>query len=87
MFHASEEAAGMLQKALSRPIVLQGDPPRTIDTVVAAIEFLASSAEKGAPEIEATIDQLISASQSEDPVALSDVTERLVRLLHQRGQV
>ncbi len=75
-----------LHKPLAMPIVLRGSPARTIDTLLGAIEFLASS-DKGSPEVEITIDQLIAASQSEDPVALRDVTERLVRLLHQRGQL
>lgn len=76
-----------LQRRLSRPIVLRGEPARTIDTVLGAIEFLASSSEKGSDDVEATIDQLISACQSDDPVDLHDVTERLVHLLRQRGQV
>lgn len=75
-----------LQQPLARPIVLHGDPPRTIDTFLAAVEFLASSEEQRSPEVEATIDQLITAGQSGDPSAVEDVTERLVRLLHQRGQ-
>jgi hypothetical protein len=90
MVTAMMEAAKMpdrLHKPLAMPIVLRGSPARTIDTLLGAIEFLASSSDKGSSEVEITIDQLIAASQSEDPVALRDVTERLVRLLHQRGQL
>ncbi len=45
-----------LQLPLARPIVLQGDPPCTIDTFLAAVEFLASSEGPRSPEVEATID-------------------------------
>ncbi|MDF2621772.1 MAG: hypothetical protein K0S00_4431 [Xanthobacteraceae bacterium] len=76
-----------LQLPLARPIVLQGDPPRTIDTFLAAVEFLASSEGPRSPEVEATIDQLIAAGQSGEPSAVDDVTDRLVLLLRQRGQL
>lgn len=76
-----------LHQPLARPIVLRGDPPRTIDTFLAAVEFLCSSEEQRSPEIEATIDQLIAAGQDGDPSAIDDVTDRLVLLLRQRGQV
>jgi hypothetical protein len=84
-----QEATAMphrLQQPLARPIVLLGDPPRTID-FLAAVEFLASNDEMRTPEVEATIDQLIAAGQSGDPSAVDDVTDRLVRLLRQRGQI
>jgi len=74
-----------LQRPLSHPIVLQGDPPRTIDTFLAAVEFLASNSE--ATEVEETIDQLIMAARSEDVAAIEDATERLVWLLRRRGCV
>lgn len=90
MMAAMKEAAALphrLNRPLATPIVLRGTPARTIDTFLGAIEFLASSADKGAPEVEITIDQLMAASQSDDPVALRDATDRLVQLLRQRGQV
>ncbi|MDF2619287.1 MAG: hypothetical protein K0S00_1946 [Xanthobacteraceae bacterium] len=76
-----------LQEPLARPIVLAGDPPRTIDTFLAAVEFLAANDDMRTPEVEETIDQLIAAGQSGDPSAVDDATDRLVRLLRQRGQL
>ncbi|TCK28984.1 hypothetical protein EV667_3001 [Ancylobacter aquaticus] len=70
-----------LKTPLAREIVLNIDPPRVLDTLLSAIEFLNSTRDANGPEIDALIDEIMTAAVSEDPAQIEAVTTRIESVL------
>jgi len=79
--------SGKLEKPLARPIVLKSSPPRTLDTLLSAVEFLNAGTCPDRAQIDSTLDQLMAAASSGDPAMIETVTSRLEQLLRQRDMM
>lgn len=79
--------SGKLEKPLARPVVLKSSPPRTLDTLLSAVELLNAGTGTDRAQIDSTLDQLMAAASSGDPAMIETVTSRLEQLLRQRDMM
>ena len=75
-----------LDKPLTRPITLRSDPPRTLDTLLAAVEFLNAGSQPKTAEVDAALDLIIAAASSGEPTRIKAVTEILETIVRKRGE-
>ncbi|MBS7546275.1 hypothetical protein [Ancylobacter oerskovii] len=76
----------LIDQPLTRPIVLNTSPPRTIGTVLAAIACLNDRGFSD-DEIDRTIEQLMRAAGSGDAAAIAMATDELEAMLRRHGLV
>ena len=76
-----------LKAALSRPVVLDTDPPRTIETFLDAVTFLHERVKViSCPETDSLIDALMAAAASEDKEQNQRVTEAFARFIDEHAR-
>lgn len=76
-----------LNQPLAREIVLSQTSPRTLDTLLSAIEFLNSARNDADPEIDVLLSDIMAAGTSGEAEQVEAVTERIESLLRQHGQL
>lgn len=75
-----------LRTPLTRTIVVGSDPTRTIDTLLAAMEYLNAGEATNAPEVETVLDLIMVAASQGDQASLERATAGIEQMVHRFNQ-
>lgn len=76
-----------LRTPLTRTIIVGSEPTRTIDTLLAAMEYLNAGEATNAPDVETVLDLIMVAASRGDPASIEQATAGIEQIVNRVGQL